>query len=178
MKYEKFFNKKNLGHFGKRVEVNISKRSIAILLFGDVEGADGKDLGGDLLASGPDLVLHGGLGQLLLLLIVVEDGAHILPGALGSGVVVLPEHSEEGLVAGDLGVVVDLHGLGVVAETVVGRVDLLAAGVPDPRTDDPGGTSELGLGKPESAHPEGRLLRGDGGLGEGHAGGAEVAYLE
>ena len=133
---------------------------------------------GDLAAASPDLVLHGLLGQLELLLVVVEDGAHVLAGALGGRVVVLPEETQERLVAGDLGVIVELHGLGVVSETVVGRVDLLAAGVADPRTDDPGGASELGLGEPESAHPEGRLLRGDGGLGEGHAGGAEVAYLE
>ena len=90
---------------------------------------------------------------------------------------VLPEELEHLPVVGDGGVVVHVQALGVPAEAVVGRVDLVPAGIPDPGPDDALGTSELGLGEPESGHGEGGLLGGHRGVGEGHGGAAEVADL-
>ncbi len=89
---------------------------------------------------------------------------------------VLPEHLEEFFEVGDVGVVVDADGLGVVAQVVVGGLVLGAARVADAGAHDAPGAAELRLGEPESAHaergrPQGRLLhrrlrrRHRGGLG-------------
>ena len=61
---------------------------------GVVEPVHGDDLGLDPLA--PPLQLRLGLlRQPPLLLVVVEDGAHVLPAAVRPGVVVLPEHVQQ-----------------------------------------------------------------------------------
>lgn len=79
-----------------------------------------------------------------------------------------PEHLEDVLEAGFFGVVVNVDRLGVVAEVVVGRVQLLPSCIADARSDDPFGRSELRLGKPKSGHPEGGLLRREGRFVERH----------
>ena len=60
---------------------------------GVVEPAHGENLRLDPL--GPLHLGLGLLGQPLLLLVVVEDGAHVLPAAVRPGVVVLPEHGQQ-----------------------------------------------------------------------------------
>ena len=66
-----------------------------------VEPVHGDDLGLDPLPLALQLRL-GLLGQAPLLLVVVEDGAHVLPAAARPGVVVLPEHLQQLGVGGHL----------------------------------------------------------------------------
>ena len=76
-----------------------------------VEPVHGDDLGLDPLPLALQLRL-GLLRQAPLLLVVVEDGAHVLPAAARPGVVVLPEHIQQLGVGGHLKqrcVVIYLH---------------------------------------------------------------------
>lgn len=116
-----------------------------ILLFSIVELLGGKDEGGDVLPVVLLRHLHAPLGLAPLLLGVVEDGGHVLAGADRGRVVVVPEDVEQLVVAGDLGVPLELHGLGVVAEAPVGGALLGAAREPNTGPHDPRGTSKLCL---------------------------------
>ena len=60
------------------------------------------------------VLLLGLLGQLLLLVVVVEDGRHVLAAGAGRAVVVVPEDGQQGLVVSLLGVILHLNGLCVV----------------------------------------------------------------
>lgn len=61
------------------------------------------------------LLLHLALfGQPLLLLVVVEDGGHVLAGLTCSGVMVDPKHLEQVAVVGLVRVVAYLHRLCVI----------------------------------------------------------------
>ena len=138
-----------------------------------------KNLGPDLLVSEPALLghLHALLSHDPLLLVVVKDGGHVLPRALGGGIVVLPKHLEQLAVVGLIGVVLDLDGLGVVAQVVVGRLVLLAPRITDLSSDDSIGTSKLGLGEPKSGHGEGGLLSGHRGFQQRHGWSSQTASL-
>jgi len=48
----------------------------------------------------------------------------------------------------------------VISKTVVRWIDFAAASITDPSPDDALGTSELGLGKPKSAHAKSGLFGG------------------
>lgn len=69
-----------------------------------------------------------------------------------------PEDREEILEADDLGVIVDLGGLGVIAEIVVSWIARAAASIANTSPDDTGETPELGVGTPESSKGEGHRL--------------------
>jgi hypothetical protein len=79
--------------------------------------------------------------------------------------VVAPEDVQQLLVGDDRRVEIDLDGLGVVAEVVVGGVVLSAARVPYPGADDAADSPELGIRTPESAQAEGSGLRAGGNCG-------------
>jgi hypothetical protein len=79
--------------------------------------------------------------------------------------VATPEDVQQLLVGNDRRVEIDLDGLGVVAEVVVGGVGRRAAGVPYPGADDAVDSPELGIRTPESAQTEGRGLRAGGHYG-------------
>ena len=66
-----------------------------------------------------------------------------------------PEDLQQLLETDDLRVVVDLNALAVVAEAVVGRIRLGAAGIADAGADNSGQAPKLGVRAPESAHREG-----------------------
>lgn len=130
-----------------------------------------RDNGG--LDTAPFLLVlrgQGALRQSLLLLIMVEDGRHVLSSALGRGVMVLPEDVQQRPVVGAGWVVVHIHRLSVVAETAVGGVDLGAPREAHSGAYDSVGRSKLGFGEPESRHPEGGLLGGDVRLQQRHDG--------
>jgi len=134
---------------------------LLVVVLSVVEVRRGKDLGGDWA---PVITRCGLLrcdGQRLLPFVVVEDGRHVLSGALRGGVVVVPEHLEESVVVRLLGVELHFDGLRVVTEGVVGGAGPGAPRVAHFGADHPGGGPELGLGEPESGHPEGGPLGGD-----------------
>jgi len=79
--------------------------------------------------------------------------------------VAAPEDVQQFLVGDDSRVKIDLDGLGVVAEVVVGGVVLSAARVPYPGADDALDSPELGIRTPESAEAEGSGLRAGGNCG-------------
>jgi len=133
----------------------LAKKILLMIMFSIVELLGGKDEGGDVLPVVLLRHLHAPLGLAPLLLGVVEDGGHVLAGTDRGRVVVVPEDVEQLLVAGDLGVPLELHGLGVVAEAPVGGALLSAAREPNTGPHDPRGTSKLCLGEPKSGHPEG-----------------------
>ena len=66
----------------------------------------------------------------------------------------------------------------IIYQVVIGRGKRFSStGIPDPGTDDSLGCAEESLRKPESAHPERRLLRRDLGLEQGHGWCSKVADL-
>lgn len=75
------------------------------------------------------------LDGLALVLVVDQHDAPIL-ALVGrrEGVVVRPEHVQQGLIVEDCGVVLDLDDLGVVTQRVVARLGLGPARVADART--------------------------------------------
>ena len=79
--------------------------------------------------------------------------------------VAAPEDVQQLLVGDDRRVKIDLDGLGVVAEVVVGGVGLRAACVPYPGADDAVDGPELGIRTPESAQAEGSGLGAGGNCG-------------
>ena len=105
-------------------------------------------------------------GQGLLPLTVIKNHGPVLPGPGGlAGMVAAPEDVQQLLVGDDSRVEIDLDGLGVVAEVVVGGVALRAACVPYPGADDAVDSPELGIRTPESAQAEGSGLRVGGNCG-------------
>ena len=111
------------------------------------------------MKPGRDLV-PGLQGQGFLPLTVIKNHRPVLPGPGGlAGLVAAPEDVQQFLVGDDRRVEIDLDGLGVVAEVVVGGVWPRAAGVPYPGADDALDSPELGIRTPESAQAEGRGLR-------------------
>lgn len=79
--------------------------------------------------------------------------------------VAAPEDVQQFLVGDDCRVKIDLDGLGVVAEVVIGGVGLRSARVPYPGADDAVDSPELGIRTPESAQAEGSGLRVGGNCG-------------
>ena len=101
---------------------------------------------------------------LLLRLVRVEHGRHVLAlvGTLG-GVGLLPEPPQQRLVGDPRRVVVELEGLRVVPEPLIGRVRLAAAGVAHTGPNHSRQTPEPGVGAPESTQGEGGRLHAAGG---------------
>jgi hypothetical protein len=79
--------------------------------------------------------------------------------------VIAPEDVQQFLVGDDGGIVVDLNGLGVIAEAVIGGILLGAARVSYPGADDAVDGPELGIRTPESAEGKGGGLRFGGHCG-------------
>ena len=106
------------------------------------------------------------LSQLPLFGVMHENKGGILPGpALVRGIMARPEDAQQIAVRYLRGIVIDLDGLGMVAERVVRGVLFCPASVPNARPDNSGKTPEPGVGSPESAHAEGGnsdLLRNNG----------------
>ena len=69
------------------------------------------------------------------------------------------EKGEQLFIADDVGIVVDLNGLGVVRQVVIGGVLGTPSGVAYTRPDNAVETPELGVGTPESAQGKGRRLK-------------------
>ncbi len=67
-----------------------------------------------LLGRGLLFLVPRFFGQSLLLVVVIEDGGHVLPRGTTRGVMVLPEQFEHFQITCDLGVVLNLHALCVV----------------------------------------------------------------
>ena len=65
------------------------------LLFGIIELLGGKDESGDVLLETWLGLGHWFFSHFLLLLVVIEDGRHVLSGAQGGGVMVGPEYVQE-----------------------------------------------------------------------------------
>jgi len=150
---------------------------LLVIIFGFPEFFVRQNFGGDFACDCLLGLGEGRFGLGLLLLVVVEDGRHVLARALDGGVVVLPEHAEQLVVRRHLRIVVQIDCLGVVAQTVVARPVLGAPGVADPSPDDAWSTAELGLRKPKSGHPEGGLLGLHAGLEQGHGWCTKIANL-
>ena len=83
---------------------------------------------------------------------MIEYYGHILPG-YGStrGIVAFPEQIQEFMVCDLIWVVVDLNGLGVIAQVVIGGSFLRSPGVSYTGTDNSLYAPEPGIRSPESA---------------------------
>jgi len=93
-----------------------------VVVFRPMETGQGQNLGLDFLAQPPGRLVSGFLGQPFLLLVVIEDRSHVLPGpGLAGRVVAPPENFEQVLVGNNLGVIIDLNGFGMVPQAVIGR---------------------------------------------------------
>ncbi len=113
------------------------------------------------LQPGRDLI-PGLQGQGFLPVIMIKHHGPVLPGpGRLPGMVAAPEDVQQLLVGDNRRVEVDLDGLGVVPEAVVGGVWLGPARIAYPGADNAVESPELGLRTPESAQTEG------GGLGLG-----------
>ena len=103
-----------------------------MIILGHVEPPQRLDVGVDRLPAPRLLLAPPGLRGLQLLRAAHPDRGAVLlrVGGVG-GLVALKERVQQGAVADPGGIVGDLDGLGVIAEVVVGRIRLRAAGVAD-----------------------------------------------
>ncbi len=119
-----------------------------MVVLGEVERRAGDDRCGD--AACASLGFLCGVGA--------EHGVHVLAAVRAAAAAVCPDLVEELAVADQRRVEVDLEGLGVIGEVVIRRLDGAPAGVADTRANNCWVTPEPGVGRPESAQPEGRGL--------------------
>lgn len=103
--------------------------------------------------------LNRGFGshcQSALRFVVIEDHIHVLLRPCSRGrLVAFPENVQQLGIRDALGVVVDLYGLCVVTDVVIGRSGRAAAGISYAGADDAFDDPEPGFDSPESAQPEG-----------------------
>ena len=137
-----------------------------MVLFGQGEVAGREDFGGDRVLQPGRHLVPGLQGQGFLPLTVIKNHGPVLPGpGRLAGMVAAPEDVQQMLVGDDRRVKIDLDGLGVVAEAVVGGVGLGPACVAYPGADNAVDSPELGIRTPESAQAEGSGLRVGGNCG-------------
>ncbi len=138
-----------------------------MVLLGRIERTGGDDLRHDGLVESPrrlELLLRG-QRELLLRVVVIEDGRAILRSAIaelrvrGDRIDVVPERVEQALVAHPAGIEHDAHGFGVprsaVGHLLVRGIGDAPARVPRRRRDDPGHLVERLLHAPETAAGKG-----------------------
>ena len=132
---------------------------LLVIGFRAVEAAVGLDRRVNDCASPRGFAVARKLCAMPLPLVMVENDRAVLAWASGGGVVTLPEDGQEFFITNKGWVEVDLNGFGVVGETAISGVGLLAAGIAYPCSNNPVQTPVPGVRSPESAQGEG--CRGD-----------------
>jgi len=131
---------------------------LLVVIFCLPKGLCREYLGGDFA---PDVFLslkQSCLRLGFLLIVVVEDGRHVLSGAFDRGVVIIPEHLQQLVIICLLWIVVKVDRFSVIAQRVVRRLVLGSTSITHSSADDAWRTPELSLRKPKSAHSESCLL--------------------
>ncbi len=143
------------GDFGEECS-SLPKFPFLVVAFRSVERPPQDDFGSNLLVKSALEVGDAPLRLIELCLVLAEqDGSVLRAAAISSGIVARPEQAEKVLERELFPVEMDLKHLGVRAEVVIGRVDLIPAGVSDLGTHDASKTPEPGVRTPESAEAEG-----------------------
>lgn len=139
----------------------VLQKIFLMIILGQIECFGGQNFSLDMAIEPPPRFLSRDLrlrcfGQPGLPLIVGKNCRFVLraPGSTG-WVVAVPEDVEQLLVGNLSRIKIELEGLGMVAETVIGWVQLFAAGVTDPGADHAFDTPKLGVWSPESTQGKG-----------------------
>jgi hypothetical protein len=137
--------------FGKELE-----GVLLMIVFGAREAPERNDFCKDRPVGLRGYLCFACLGQSPLFFIMIEYDGSVLAGPGPAGrIVAFPEEVQELAIGGFRRVVINLYGLSMIAEIVIGRCGLCASCIADPCSDDTGMAPEPGVRPPESAHGKG-----------------------